>query len=104
MRRVRWFDEAIGDLISHVEYVAIDSPFAARKIAQRVREVGARLGEYAIGRPGVVPDTFERVLADIPYVLVYTIDVVGDEEVISILRVVHQAQQWPPEGPPASSS
>lgn len=70
---------------------------AARRIAERIREVGARLGDYSIGRPGQVPGTFERVLADIPYVLVYSIDDVEGREVISILRVVHQAQKWPPE-------
>lgn len=96
MRRVRWFDEAIDDLVAHVEYVAGDSPLAARRIAERIRDVGVRLGEFATGRPGIVPGTFERVLVDIPYVLVYSVDPVDGAEVVS-MRVVHQAQQWPPE-------
>jgi plasmid stabilization system protein ParE len=96
-RAVRWFDEAIDDLISHVEYVAAESPSAARRIGLRIREAGDGLGDFAIGRPGIVPDTYERVLTDIPYTIVYTLDELGDREVISILRVVHQAQQWPPE-------
>lgn len=95
-REVRWFDEAINDLIEHVEYVAAESPSAARRIAMRIRNAGGGLGDFAIGRPGVVKDTFERVLTDIPYTLVYAIDELGDREVISILRVVHQAQRWPP--------
>lgn len=96
-RAVRWFDEAIDDLISHVRYVAAESPSAARRIGMRIREVGDGLGDFAIGRPGIVRGTFERVLADIPYTLIYTIDELDDRQVISILRVVHQAQQWPPE-------
>lgn len=93
----RWFDEAIGDLIGHVEYVAAESPSAARRIAERIRAAGAALGDFAIGRPGVVKDTYERVPTDIPYTLIYTIDDFDGREVISILRVVHQAQLWPPE-------
>lgn len=95
-RAVRWFDEAIDDLVRHVEYVAAESPAAARRIGLRIREVGAGLGDFAIGRPGVVPGTFERVLTDIPYTVVYSIDDLGDREVISVLRVLHQAQLWPP--------
>jgi plasmid stabilization system protein ParE len=95
-RAVRWFDEAIDDLISQVQYVAAESPSAARRIGQRIQEAGDGLGDFAIGRPGVVPGTFDRVLTDIPYTIVYTIDDLGDREVVSILRVVHQAQRWPP--------
>lgn len=96
-RPVRWFDEAIDDLIGHVDSVAAESPSAARRIAERIRAAAAALGDFAIGRPGVVKDTYERVLTDIPYTLVYTIDDFDGREVISILRVVHQAQLWPPE-------
>jgi plasmid stabilization system protein ParE len=69
------------------------------KVRRPLAELPSASGKwaYSIGRPGQVPGTFERVLADIPYVLVYSIDVVDDREVISILRVVHQAQKWPPE-------
>jgi toxin ParE1/3/4 len=96
-RRVRWFDEAIDDLIDHVAYVAEESPAAVRRIGLRIREAGDGLGDFAIGRPGLVPDTFERVLADVPYTIVYSINDLRDGEVISILRVVYQALQWPPE-------
>ena len=98
-REVRWFDEAIDDLIRQVEYIAAESPLAARRVGLRIREAGDGLGEFATGRPGVVKDSFERVLTDIPYTIVYVIDDLGDREVISILRVLHQAQKWPPEPP-----
>lgn len=77
--------------------MAAESPSAARRIAERIRAAGVALGDFAIGRPGVVKDTYERVPTDIPYTLVYTIDDFDGCEVISILRVVHEAQLWPPE-------
>jgi plasmid stabilization system protein ParE len=76
-RGVRWFDEAIDDLVAHVEYIAAESPLAARRIGLRIREVCDALGDFAIGRPGMVPGTFERVLTDIPYTVVYAIDDLG---------------------------
>ena len=96
-RRVRWFREAIEDLTSHVTYVAVDSPASARMIVTRLRQAGDDLALFATGRPGRMASTFERVLADIPYTIVYSEDVIAGEEVISILRVVHHAQRWPPD-------
>lgn len=96
-RRIRWFDEAIAEFVSHVEYIAGESPAAAKRVADRITAAAEGLGAFAIGRPGVVPGTFERVLADIPYTIVYVIDEVDGVEMVSVLRVVHQAQQWPPE-------
>jgi len=95
-RRVRWFDEALTDLVDHVTYIAERNPLAARKVAQRIRDAGNDLGTSATGRSGLVEGTFERVLSDIPYTLVYAIGTTSGDEVISILRVLHQAQQWPP--------
>lgn len=88
---MRWLDEAIDDLVEHVEYVARESPRAARHIAARIRSAGEELGDFAIGRPGQVPQTYERVLADLPYTIVYSLE----SRTISILRVIHHAQRWP---------
>lgn len=98
-RRVRWFDEALSDFSAHVAYIAERNPAAARNVANRIRAAGSDLGAFATGRPGLVEGTFERVLADIPYTLVYAIRVESGDETISILRVLHQAQQWPPPVP-----
>lgn len=98
-RRVRWFDEALSDLIEHVTYIAERNPVAARKVSSRLRAAGGDLGAFATGRPGLVEGTFERVLADIPYTLVYAVHDESGDEVVAILRVLHQAQQWPPLDP-----
>lgn len=66
-------------------------------IASRVRRAGDDLAVFATGRRGRIDGTFERVLADVPYTIVYAIDQGADGEIVSILRVVHQAQQWPPD-------
>jgi toxin ParE1/3/4 len=46
-----------------------------------------------IGRPGRLPQSRELVLIGTPYIIVYGLS----ETDIVILRVVHAAQQWPPE-------
>jgi plasmid stabilization system protein ParE len=55
------------------------------------------LAVFAVGRSGRLNGTFERVLVDIPYMIVYAVHRTQGVEVISILRVMHQAQQWPPQ-------
>ncbi len=98
-RVVRWFDEAVADLAEHLGYVAERNPTAARAIAARIRQAGAALEDFSIGRPGRLDGTFERVLTDVPYTLVYAIRADGLGETVSILRVLHQAQRWPADDP-----
>jgi plasmid stabilization system protein ParE len=95
-RRLRWHVRAIDDLAKHAEYVSRDSHRAAHRIAERIREVTEDLAIFAVGRPGRLSGTFERVLVDIPYTITYAVRAEHGVEVISILRVMHQAQQWPP--------
>lgn len=99
-RSVRWFEEALADLVAHLQFITERNPTAAQAVALRINEAGAALADFAIGRPGLVEGTFERVLTDIPYTIVYAISVTGGSEVVSILRVLHQAQLWPPKDRP----
>jgi hypothetical protein len=45
-----------------------------------------------------VPDTFERPLTPLPYILAYTIrdDPGGESGDLIILHVIHMARNWPP--------
>lgn len=91
MRRVVWSDDALADLASHLRYIAQDSPRVALTIADRIDEVGARLADFATGRPGRVAGSYEKVVSRTPYILAYAL---GDTQV-TILRIIHGSRDWP---------
>ena len=99
-RRVIWSRDAYDDLKAAVGYIARDNPSAARRVNAAIRKAGAKLGSAATGRPGRVFGTYEKVVARLPYILVYELAAVrnGLEEEIVILYVVHGARDWPGEG------
>ena len=74
------------------EYIARDNPAAAYALHDAIlRQVG-RLAEHPrMGRPGRVEGTRELVVSGTPYIVAYR--VVGQD--VTILRVLHGAQQWP---------
>jgi len=74
------------------EYIAQDNQTAAYAVHEAIlRQVG-RLAEHPqIGRPGRVEGTRELVVSGMPYIVAYR---VTDQDV-TILRVLHGAQQWP---------
>jgi plasmid stabilization system protein ParE len=95
-RRVCWARSALNDLLDTVTYIASDNPAAARRVAAAVRRAGADLGGAAIGRPGRVVGTYEKLVPRLPYILAYAIEAVpGRGEMIVILRVIHGARDWP---------
>ena len=90
--RVRWEADALLDLSSLREYIQRDNPAAARKTGQRIIECIDLLREQPfLGAPGRIHKTRELVVSKTPYTVIYHIT----EEVISILRIFHQAQKWP---------
>jgi toxin ParE1/3/4 len=90
--RVRWLPGARANLTAIAEYIARDRPSAAEGVYQAIlRQVG-RLAEYPrSGRRGRVKGTRELVVSGTPYIVVYRV-FAGD---VTILRVLHGAQQWP---------
>ena len=68
--KIQWSSTAVGDLESIREYIANDSPRAARKVSEKIK--GA-----------VIPGT--------SYVTAYIIQ--GDE--VQIAAVLHGRQDWP---------
>jgi toxin ParE1/3/4 len=77
------------------EYVAIDNPGAASRIAAAILATVRRLERFPnSGRPGRVLSTREAPMAGTPYVIVYRVDI----ESIGIVHVIHGNRQWPPVG------
>jgi len=85
----------LDDLKAQVAHIAADNPGAARRVADRIRATCEALGAMATGRPGRVSGTYEKSVTRLPYVVVYALTRKGGREVVSILRVIHTARDWP---------
>lgn len=98
MRRpVTWSREALGDIKVQVSFIAMDNPGAARRVADRIRDAGIALREFATGRPGRVTGTYEVPVARLPYIISYALLPVAGRESVVILHVIHTARDWPVE-------
>jgi toxin ParE1/3/4 len=90
--QIRWQDDAINDLIQVRHFIAMDNPSAAARVADRIRSAVPELADQpGLGRPGRVPGTREKVLADIPYIIAYRVE----ENSLVVLRVLHTSRKWP---------
>jgi toxin ParE1/3/4 len=91
---VRWSGPAEADLDAAVMFIAADDVAAALRMQDRLVAAVAALESFPRrGRPGRVEGTRELAVAGTPYLLIYEIA----EDFISILRLHHGAQLWPPE-------
>ena len=90
--RLKWTAPAIRDLVSAGDFIAVDNPAAATKMAARVLEAVESLLEYpAIGREGRLSDSREMVVTGTPFIVIYRLRM----PTVQILRVLHHARQWP---------
>ena len=90
--KIEWSSTAVSDLEAIRECIANDSPTAARRVAQRIKEAVNRLSNFPLsGRSGRVPETRELVIPGTSYIAAYTIE--GDE--VLIAAVLHGRQNWP---------
>jgi len=81
------------DLNNIVDHIALDNPSAALDMWDDIEQQVERLRDFPLsGRTGRIPQTRELVVAGTPYIVVYlfAIDV-------ELIRVLHGAQQWPPD-------
>jgi toxin ParE1/3/4 len=97
--RILWTDLAQADL-DHIEsWITTDNSFsvAVDVVLRVIDTVELVLGNHPrAGRIGRVKGTRELVLEGIPYVAIYRI-VEKPNPLLQILRVMHDAQQWPTE-------
>lgn len=94
--RLRWFSEAISDLIDVQAYIVKDSPEVARTVAHRIKKSAELLKIHPfLGRTGRVEGTREIVIPGLPYIIIYRVQ----HDAIEILRVFHAARKWPEKIP-----
>jgi len=90
--RLEWREDARADLLAIIDFISDDNPDAAQRLKDDIEAKAAKLPEHPrLYRPGRVDGTREMVVRS-NYVVVY----VENAHAISILRVLHAAQQWPP--------
>lgn len=91
MLNLEWKATAIADLLAIVDYISDDNPDAAQALKDEIEAKTSRLPDnpqlYRVGR---VTDTREMVVRP-NYIVIYTEDAIA----VTILRVLHAAQQWP---------
>jgi addiction module RelE/StbE family toxin len=89
---IRWSPTAVSDLETIRDYIAQDSPSAARKVANRIIESVNRLINFPLsGRAGRVPGTRELVIPGTSFIVAYILQ--GDD--VRIASVLHGRQRWP---------
>ncbi|ACB97306.1 plasmid stabilization system (plasmid) [Beijerinckia indica subsp. indica ATCC 9039] len=77
-----------------MDYISDDNPDAAQRLKDDIETKVSKLPDYPkLYREGRVIGTREMVVRS-NYVIVYT----EDARAVTILRVLHAAQQWPPIG------
>ena len=96
-RPVVWSRKALDDVKEQVSYIAQDSPGAARRVADRIRDVGKALGDMATGRPGRVAGTYEQTISHLPYIVAYQLRPLAGRESVVIVRVIHTSRDWEPD-------
>ncbi|WP_420963019.1 type II toxin-antitoxin system RelE/ParE family toxin [Brucella sp. IR073] len=99
-RPVIWTQDALDELRQQTEFIALNNPDAARRVADRIRDAANALGDTPTGRPGRVAGTYEKSLGRPPYILVYALKRTGDRETVVIVHLIHTARNWPAGGWP----
>jgi toxin ParE1/3/4 len=90
--RLEWTPLALQDQAEIIDHLAEDSPLAALEQGDEIEQQVERLLDYPqLGRSGRVRGTRELVINRTPYVVAYRVTATT----ITVLRVLHGAQQWP---------
>jgi toxin ParE1/3/4 len=91
--KIRWSDSSRLDLDRIYAFIAEDSPRSAADVEDRIFGAAEGLASFPNkGRPGRLDGTREMVVTPTPYLINYEVF----DEHVSILRVVHGNQLWPP--------
>lgn len=88
---LEWRESARADLLAIVDYISDDNSDAAQRLKDDIEAKAAKLPAHPkLYRRGRVNGTREMVVRS-NYIVIYT----EDARIVTILRVLHAAQQWP---------
>ena len=87
-----WANSAKCDLLDMQLYLLDRDTRAGLRLALKIaRKAEVLESQPRLGKPGLLEETREWSLPGLPYKLVYQLN----GENVEILRVIHQAQDWP---------
>ncbi len=90
--RVHYRLEALEDLHGQLSYISEDNPHAAEQVGATIRRTIDRLSVFPYsGREGVVPGTYELVIPQLPYIVVYRIQ----PSFVEIISIFHTSTSTP---------
>jgi toxin ParE1/3/4 len=90
--QIIWLKTALKNLNEIAEYIAKESPQAARQVVEVIEtQVNLLATQPALGRPGRVLGTRELVISKTRYLVPYRIK----NNKVEILRVFHTSQKPP---------
>lgn len=91
--RLEWREAARADLLSIIDYISDDDLGAALRLKDEIEAKVSKLPDHPkLYRAGRVVGTREMVVR-VNYLVVYA----DTDNAVTVLRVLHAAQQWPPE-------
>ncbi len=91
MLALEWRQVARRDLLAIIDYISDDNPDAAQVLKDEIETKASALPAHPqLYRAGRIPGTREMVVRS-NYIVVYGVQA----HTITILRVLHAAQQWP---------
>lgn len=92
--KLSWTRQAIGDLTEAREFIAMDDPAAARRLADRlVAAADSLLRTPEVGKAGRIEGTRELVVPKTRFLLIYRVW----SEQVEIIHVYHARRDWPPD-------
>lgn len=93
MPELEWSPTAKADLLAIVDYISDDNPDAAQRLKDDIEMKAGQLPAHPmLYRPGKMVGTREMVVRA-NYIVVFTADALA----VRVLRILHAAQQWPPQ-------
>ena len=91
-----WLPGALANRDAQLDAIAHDSPKAAIEQGDRIAHQVEQLIEHPeMGRPGRKKGSRELVISRTPFIVVYRVR--PRLQRIELLRLLHGAQQWPPQ-------
>jgi len=96
MRKVEWSNDALDDFDRNLAYIAKENSAAALMIAERLNDAAIALGARPTGRPGRHENMYEKSVRKTSYIIAYALT----DTTVTILRIIHSAQNWTSQGFP----
>ena len=93
---LRWLPRAFLDRDALIDYIAQHNLSAAIDQGDKIEDQLLHLLAHPLlGRAGRIKGTRELVISGTPFIAVYRYR--PRQRVIEVIRLLHGAQQWPPE-------